>query len=302
MEYRFLPSLAVSRFPLTDQAGNGTRFGFPSQMRDNLLADDMNKPGSTTPIDGNQSSNQPGAANSDTRRSRPTYTFKPQRATSKRRFRISSTDDTTIHQDVVSVLRNLIVRGDLQPGMRLPERSFCARLKISRTPLRESLRVLASEGLIELLPNRGARVAKLTPLDIQHLFEVLGCLEARAGKLACERASDAEVCEIRAIHRRMFTHFLAHRMAEYLDLNRVIHDRIVEAAHNPVLESAYHNVSNRILWACALSNQQSEQRWEAAMHEHEQIIQALEQRSGERLATLLESHLANKYEALGKQI
>jgi DNA-binding GntR family transcriptional regulator len=261
----------------------------------------MNKPGSTTPIDGDQSSNQSGAANSDTDQSRPTHTFKPRRVTSKRRFRIFSADDTTIHQDVVSVLRNLIVHGELQPGMRLPERAFCARLKISRTPLRESLRVLASEGLIELLPNLGARVAKLTPLDIQHLFEVLACLEARAGKLACERASDAEISEIRAIHQRMFTHFLAHRMGEYFDLNRVIHDRIVQAAHNPVLESAYRNVSNRILWACALSNRESEQRWEAAMQEHEQIIQALEQRSAD-LATLLESHLDNKYEALCKQI
>ena len=262
----------------------------------------MNKPGATTTINGDQNSNQSGDVNSDTDRSRPTHTLKPQRATSKRRFRIFSTDDTTIHQNVVSVLRDLIVRGELQPGMRIPERAFCARLKISRTPLRESLRVLASEGLIELLPNRGARVAKLTPLDVQHLFEVLACLEARAGKLACERASDAEICEIRAIHKRMFTHFLAHRMGEYLDLNRVIHARIAQAAHNPILESTYHNVSNRMLWACALSNRESEQRWEVAMHEHEQIIQALEQRSAERLATLLEFHLNNKYEALGKQI
>src|ERR1700740_1316465 len=106
----------------------------------------MNKRRSTTPIKGDQSSNRSGAPNSDTDQSSPTHTFKPQGATNKRRFRIFSTDDTTIHQNVVSVLRNLIVRGELQPGMRLPERAFCARLKISRTPLRESLRVLASEG------------------------------------------------------------------------------------------------------------------------------------------------------------
>jgi DNA-binding GntR family transcriptional regulator len=94
---------------------------------------------------------------------------------------------------------------------------------------------------------------------------------------------------------------VAHRMPEYLDLNRVIHVRIVQAAHNPILESTYHSLANRMLWACALSNQESGRRWEAAMNEHEQIIRALEQRSGERLATLLESHLHHKYQALTEQ-
>ena len=142
----------------------------------------------------------------------------------------------------------------------------------------------------------------MTPADLQHLFEVLKCLEACAGRLACERASDTEISEIGAIHRRMFTHFLAHRMPEYLDLNRVIHVRIVRAAHNPILESTYHSLANRMLWACALSNKESGQRWEAAMNEHEQIICALEQRSGESLARLLESHLQNKYLALAERI
>ena len=162
--------------------------------------------------------------------------------------------------------------------------------------------MLASEGLVELSTNRSARVAKLTSADLKHLFEVLGWLEACAGRLACERASDTEISEIGAIHRRMFTHFLAHRMPEYLDLNRVIHVRIVQAAHNPILESTYHSLANRMLWACALSNKESGQRWEAAMNEHEQIIRALEQRSGESLARLLESHLQNKYLALAERI
>ncbi len=204
----------------------------------------------------------------------------------------------TIHQVVVAALRNFIIRGELKPGVRLPERALCERLKVSRTPLRESLRVLANEGLVELLPTRGARVAKLTATDLQHLFEALKFLEATAGRLACERATEAEISEIKAIHRRMFTFFQAHRMPEYLDQNRMIHILIVHAAHNPILESTYTGLSNRLLWACALFNELSERRWEAAMNEHEQIIQALEQRDGYRLATLLEWHLANKYQAL----
>jgi DNA-binding GntR family transcriptional regulator len=231
-----------------------------------------------------------------------TPTGKEKRSAKRRKLPLLKTDARPIHQEVVAALRDFIIRGVLQPGMRLPERALCDRLKVSRTPLRESLRMLASEGLVELLPNRSARVAKLTSADLKQLFEVVGCLEACAGRLACERASDAEISEIGAIHRRMFTHFLAHRMPEYLDLNRVIHVRIVQAAHNPILESTYHSLSNRMLWGCALSNQESAQRWEAAMNEHEQIIHALEQRSGESLARLLESHLENKYLALAERV
>jgi DNA-binding GntR family transcriptional regulator len=262
----------------------------------------MNKPLTKATIRARPGSSRSAPANSETERLRPTPTVKEKRSTNRPKRPLLRTRTSTIHQDVVAALRNFIIRGELQPGVRLPERALSERLKVSRTPLRESLRVLASEGLIELLPNRGARVVKMTPADLQHLFEVLRCLEACAGRLACERASDAEISEIGAIHRRMFTHFLAHRMPEYLDLNRVIHVRIVQAAHNPILESTYHSLSNRMLWACALSSQESGRRWEAAMNEHEQIIQALEQRSGERLATLLESHLYNKYQALAEQI
>ena len=240
--------------------------------------------------------------NSETEALLPTPTGKEKRSAKRRKLPLLRTETRPIHQDVVVALRDFIIRGVLQPGMRLPERALCDQLKVSRTPLRESLRVLASEGLVELLPNRSARVAKLTSADLKHLFEVVGCLEACAGRLACEHASDAEISEIGAIHRRMFTHFLAHRMPEYLDLNRVIHVRIVQAAHNPILESTYHSLANRMLWACALSNKESGQRWEAAMNEHEQIIRALEQRSGESLARLLESHLQNKYLALAERI
>jgi len=265
----------------------------------------MSKPARIAAIDPIQAAPQtdwPVPRNSETESLLSTPTGKEKRSVKKRKLPLLRTETRPLHQDVVLALRDFIIRGVLEPGMRLPERALCDQLKISRTPLRESLRVLANEGLVELLPNRSALVAKLTSADLKHLFEVVGCLEACAGRLACEHASDAEISEIGAIHRRMFTHFLAHRMPEYLDLNRVIHVRIVQAAHNPILESTYHSLANRMLWACALSNQDSGQRWEAAMNEHEQIIRALEQRSGESLARLLESHLQNKYLALAERI
>ena len=91
----------------------------------------------------------------------------------------------SLHDGLLAALRDLIELGELMPGVRVPERSLCERFGVSRTPLRECLKVLAAEGLVELLPNRGARVATLEDEHLVHLFEVIGALESEAGRLAC---------------------------------------------------------------------------------------------------------------------
>src|SRR3546814_12195251 len=98
-------------------------------------------------------------------------------------------------------LRELIIEGELSAGIRLNERALCERLGVSRTPLREAFRLLASEGLVEIQPNRGARVTVLSENDIRESFTVLGGLEALSGELACQNATDKEIAEIRALPR-----------------------------------------------------------------------------------------------------
>src|ERR1700743_3930630 len=98
-----------------------------------------------------------------------------------------------LHEEVVAGVRTMLLEGEITPGAPSPERELCEQLKISRTPLREALKVLAAEGLVQLLPNRGARAARLTDQDMRDLFEVCQGLEALAGELACERISDAEI-------------------------------------------------------------------------------------------------------------
>ncbi len=104
-----------------------------------------------------------------------------------------------MHDEVVSRLRRLLIEGEIPPGARIPERELCASLSISRTPLREALKVLAAEGLVVLLPNRGSRAAKLTQKDVKELFEVCEALEATAGELACPRISEQQLHEIAAL-------------------------------------------------------------------------------------------------------
>src|SRR5689334_15276811 len=92
----------------------------------------------------------------------------------------------SLHERVIAGLRDMIVEGELAAGARIPERVLCERFAVSRTPLREALKALASEGLVELLPNRGARVTRLTEQDVEDMFQVMASLEALSGTLACE--------------------------------------------------------------------------------------------------------------------
>src|SRR5258708_22993191 len=124
----------------------------------------------------------------------------------------------TLHDGLLNRLRDLINQEDLAPGQKLAERVLCERLGISRTPLREALKVLAAEGLVELLPNRGARVTQLTLGDVRALFEVMGALEALAGELAASRIGDAELAEIEALHHQMRAHYLRAELPEYFRL------------------------------------------------------------------------------------
>ncbi|MBV8814284.1 MAG: GntR family transcriptional regulator [Verrucomicrobia bacterium] len=204
----------------------------------------------------------------------------------------------TLHHGVLSTLRDLIVHGELLPGARLTEAVLCGRLKVSRTPLREALKVLSHEGLVEILPNRGARVVRLLLEDVRHLFEVIGALESLAGRLACERITDAEICEIRAIHYQMQASFIRRDLPEYFRLNQSIHRRIVAAAGNPVLTATHENLNARLLRARYLASQTDQERWAAAMHEHELIIDALGGRAAEEIGRLLQEHLWHKYDTI----
>src|ERR1700685_2379658 len=95
-----------------------------------------------------------------------------------------------LHYELAARLLDMIVDGELKPAQKVPEAELCERFGVSRTPMREALKVLAAEGLINLLPNRGAAVAKITQQEIEELFPIMGALEALAGELACAKMDD----------------------------------------------------------------------------------------------------------------
>lgn len=204
---------------------------------------------------------------------------------------------SALHNQVVHRLRDLIAEGALMPGTRIPERELCQRFGISRTPLREALKILASEGLVDLQHNRGATVSRLTPQAVDDMFQVMEVFEGLAGELACIRIDETGIAAIEALHKQMRLHHAQQALPDYFRVNQRIHERIVEAAANPVLSNMYRALSLRIRRARYLANL-SQERWDQAMDEHGQIFAALKARDGKQLGKLLKEHLRHKAEVL----
>src|SRR5258708_3188795 len=134
----------------------------------------------------------------------------------------------------------------LSPGSRVPERELCERFKISRTPLREALTVLAAEGLVDLWPNRGGRVRQFSEADIRNLFEMISGLDFVAGRMACARITDEQIAAIEKLHLEMYTHYLRRELADYFRLNQKIHQGIIDAAANPLLSENYAKLNSAV--------------------------------------------------------
>lgn len=215
----------------------------------------------------------------------------------ERTVEVKPSTNSTLHADLVGEIRELINEGDLEPGAKVPERVLCERFNVSRTPLREALKTLASEGLLELLPHRGARVAQLSESDLDQMFPIMGALEALSGELACANLTEEQFAEIQALHYQMVLHHTRRELAPYFRVNQEIHEKILEAAANPLLMQMYQTLAGRLRRARYLANM-SDDRWAQAIAEHEEMLSALASRDGNALGDVLRHHLRNKCETV----
>jgi DNA-binding GntR family transcriptional regulator len=203
----------------------------------------------------------------------------------------------TLHYDVLERLRQMIFDGELPAGSKVRENDLCERFGVSRTPMREALKVLANEGLVRLTPNRGAVISELTLQDLEDAFPVMGALEALAGELACLSITDQEIAEIRELQDRMVEHYENRELAPYFELNQEIHLRILQAARNKSLSAMAKSLGDRLRRARYMANM-STTRWAQALSEHSAILEALEKRDGKRLGELMKHHLAHKLDTV----
>jgi DNA-binding GntR family transcriptional regulator len=202
-----------------------------------------------------------------------------------------------LHEQVANRLRIMLVEGCIPPGAKLNERELCEQLRVSRTPLREAIKLLAAEGLVDLLPNRGAVAVKLGEADVRNAFELLAHLEGLSGDLAAQRVTDAQLAEIRALHYEMMACFARSDLSGYYRINALIHAAINQAAANPVLTKTYREINARVQ-ALRFRTNQDGAKWKQAVKEHEQMIQALDARDSAAMRSILHLHLQHKRDSV----
>lgn len=200
----------------------------------------------------------------------------------------------------VDRLREMILDGGLPPASRISERMLQERLGVSRTPLREALKVLSAEGLVMIEPNRGAIVSRLTLGELEAAFELLAVLDGAAGELACRRASTADIEAIATLHDDMVDRYRARDLQGYFRLNKAIHLAMVDAAGNPSLARIYRLESARVDRYRFVGNR-APANWARSIRQHEQILDALRARQGPLLRECLVAHRASGFRLAREQ-
>jgi DNA-binding GntR family transcriptional regulator len=196
----------------------------------------------------------------------------------------------SLHLEVADNLRDMIVESVLPPGQRISEGDLCEQFGISRTPMREALKVLASEGLVEIKPNRGTRVTEITLEDIGELFEAVSGIERLCGELATKKLTDSNLEQLMSLHERMTNHFINGRRHDYFRLNQETHNLIVQLSGNSVLKEIHANIMIKVRRARYLAIL-SVERWEESVKEHAGILEAMEARDVDLVGKRIWNHV-----------
>ncbi len=206
-----------------------------------------------------------------------------------------------LYEDVAERVRQLIYRGELSPGAWIDERALVERFGISRTPLREALKVLHSEGLVRLTPRRGSFVAgELTPRDLDELFPLMALLEGLCALEAVRKATRDDVRRLEALHARLERHAAAGEVDRYYEQNTAFHEAVQAVAANPWLSRTLSEL-RRFLRLLRGRQLRVPGRLEASLEEHRRFMRALRRRDGEEAERVMRAHLMSQRAALAVQ-
>lgn len=203
----------------------------------------------------------------------------------------------SLHDEVAARLRDLIFAGDLLPGAFIDEVAMADRLAISRTPLREALKVLAAEGLVRHEPRRGCFVNQVTEQDLDDIFPVIALLEGRCAFEAARNATAADIDALEDLHDRLNKHAKAHRITLYYEANYAIHEAIITLADNRWLAQVIGDL-RKILKLARLQQLHAPGRLQQSLSEHMAVFAALKARDPEGAEAAMRTHLTRQREAL----
>jgi DNA-binding GntR family transcriptional regulator len=203
----------------------------------------------------------------------------------------------SLHDEVAEQLRELIFSGQVSPGDFLDEVKLAEQLEISRTPLREALKVLTAEGLVRHEPRRGCFVNEVTEQDLDEIFPVLALLEGRCAYEAARHASDADLATLEDLHQKLARHAKARRINEYYAANFAIHEAIILLANNRWLAGTIADL-RKIVKLARLQQLHAPGRLDQSLSEHLAVFAALKARDAEGADAAMRTHITRQREAL----
>jgi DNA-binding GntR family transcriptional regulator len=196
----------------------------------------------------------------------------------------------TLRQIVVDKLRNAIISTQLKPGQRLVERELCKVLDVSRTSVREALRYLESEGLVQYAGQRGPSVTVLNAQDVKNIYELRAALEGLAGELFCDRANDEQISLLQDTTDALKNAFDRSEVSEVLACTKDFYDQLLEGSGNAELDTSLNRLLARIMVLRA-STIAYPGRWKDSLMEMQAIMQAISKRDGETARKACVAHV-----------
>jgi DNA-binding GntR family transcriptional regulator len=206
-------------------------------------------------------------------------------------------DARALHREVATKIREMIRKGILVRGQRIIEAEICQLIGVSRTPLREALRMLESEGMVELFPHKGVFIRKPSMDEIREMFEVMAMLEGTCARLTTEKMTAAEWRKIERLHRKLETHYEEGDREKYIAVNNVFHALVQELAGNRVLDQVVAKLREKV----ALYRHQQiyeDKRFDESIGEHREIMNAMRHRDPDAAESLMKRHLERQCKAL----
>jgi len=200
-------------------------------------------------------------------------------------------------QEAAKRIRDMIRKGTLKKGDRILEEPMCKAMGVSRTPLREALRILNSEGLIELIPNKGAYVAQPSIEDIEKMFFVMSILEGTCARLCAEKMDERGLERLDDLYRKLEEHCQAEDREKYMAVNHSFHSLVQERAGNKVLSEVINGLRQKILLYRYRQIYQPG-RLQESMQEHRDLQKALRERNPEAAERFMKEHLMRQFIAL----
>jgi len=211
--------------------------------------------------------------------------------------RSASINRASLSQQAVEELRRRIAADNLAPGQRLDEAELASDLGISRTPLREALKVLSAEGLVEIRPRRGCYVAEIVPADLEEIFPIMALLEGEVAREAALKGSAADLKRLDQLHASLERHAAAGDVDRYYEVNYVFHDALQAIAGNRWLQHVIGDL-RKLLKLSRHRSLRLDGRLAESLGEHRALMQALHRRDSDGAERIMKGHLLAQLAAL----